>query len=381
MKSIKTPIICHLSPFSSEYGGTFVDSLLHLARYCRDNIQLETMCIFPEAARSREWLKAFDAEGIRCEFIPRRRNVVSDVRLLLRELEPSIFHTHFSTYDLSPIFLKLVSYRDSKIVWHYHNAGATTLLQRIKDVIKIRFLARYFGVSCIAVGDGVFNSLIGAGLSAKNLLLVHNGINTSRFHSSSDVRKRARELLGVSEGQVVFLLLGWEPFRKGVDIFVKAAFDVVSTNSGKSLFLIVGRKETREFVAKLPEYTGLGSSVRVIDPIEDFSSLVNGIDVLVSSSRSEGLPYAVSEAMATEKLVLCSDIPGMREIYGKSAGVWFFPTEDWKMLAALMQRIEVLPDVERDQLSKTSSEYVRTQLSLDVWVEKIAKIYRNLLQS
>ena len=379
VKYIKKPVICHLSPFGSEYGGSFVDSLLCIARYCRQKMQMETICVFPERAKTRNWLKTFKADGIRCEFIPTRRNVASDLRSLLRDCDPVIFHCHFSTYDLSPIFLKLTSGRRAEIIWHYHNAGGPTLLQRIKDRIKIQLLARYFGVSCIAVGDAVFDSLIDAGLPPENLFLVYNGINMRRFYPSVHVRERARESLGVSERQLVFLLLGWEPFRKGVDIFVKAAFHVAPKNSPKNLFLVVGRKETRDFVAKSPEYERLGSCVRVIEPTDDFSSLVNGIDVLVSASRSEAFSYAISEAMATGKLVLCSDVAGMREIYGKSNGVWFFPNEDWKTLSQLMQRVEAVPSVERAQLSKSNREYIMSHYSLELWAEKMGGVYRRLV--
>jgi glycosyltransferase involved in cell wall biosynthesis len=374
-------VICHLSNFSPDYSGTFIDSLLSLARYCDDKLHIETFCIFPETARGRRWLQTFDKEGVRYAFLPRRRNVISDARCLLRDYDPLIFHTHFFLYDFCAIFLKLTLYKDSKVVWHYHDITGLTLPERIKDVVKLGFIGHYIGDRCIAVGDGVYRSLLRAGFPREKLSLVDNGIDTRRFFLNHNVRKCVRESFGVTEGQTVFLLLGLDPQRKGTDIFVKAALEVVGNSTANSLFLIVGRKETRDFVLKLHEYALLKSYLRVIDPREDFASLLNGIDVLVSASRREAFPYAVAEGLAAEKLILCSDITGMREIYGNSEGVWFFPSEGWKILAELMQRAEKVTRMEREQLGRINHEYVKAHYSLDRWCEKIGRIYSGLLQS
>src|SRR6266542_6601810 len=102
------------------------------------------------------------------------------------------------------------------------------------------------------------------------------------------------------------------------------------------------------------ESSRLGSALRIIDPIEDFAFFLNGIDVLVSASRSEGLPYAVLEAMAARKLILSSDIAGAREAYGGSKGVWFFPAQDWRTLTALMKRSRELQFEQLHMLSEAN---------------------------
>jgi glycosyltransferase involved in cell wall biosynthesis len=376
---MKKPVICQLCNFSPETPGTFVDAIVSLARYCHDGMQIETFCIFPDSAQNKHWLQIFDEEGIRYGLVPRRRNVVSKIRQLLEDYDPLIFHTHFSLYDLCPVFLKLMYYKTAKIVWHYHNPTGPTRLQRLKDFVKLQIIARNFSDRCIAVGDGVHQSLIGAGFPPEKLILIHNGINTQRFCPDNNLRKFARESVGVSDGHTVYLLLGWAPVRKGVDIFVKAALNVVRKSNPNSLFLIVGGRETREFVANIPETSRPEPSLRVIDPHADFALVLNGIDVLVSCSRSEGFSYAVSEAMAAGKLIICSDIPGVRDVYGTLKGVWLFPTEKWRELAVLMQRAEKLLGSEREHLGHANREYIVANHSLETWTEKIGEIYRSLL--
>jgi glycosyltransferase involved in cell wall biosynthesis len=106
---------------------------------------------------------------------------------------------------------------------------------------------------------------------------------------------------------------------------------------------------------------------------------LKGVDVLVSASRSEGLTYAVLESMTAGKVVLLSDIPSVRETFGRSKGVWLYPSEDWKMLAALMEKVLLLQSYERQSLGQANSQYVIENHSLDRWSEQIGQLYKELI--
>jgi glycosyltransferase involved in cell wall biosynthesis len=192
-------------------------------------------------------------------------------------------------------------------------------------------------------------------------------------------RTRIRESLGVAEEQFVYLLLGWEPDRKGVDRFVQAAVKTTRAAEAPALFLIVGERATRDFVARLPESLSLGDRLRVIDPVEDFPALLSAIDVMVSSSRREAFGYAVVESMAAGKMVLSSDIPGARKTYGESQGVWLFPVEDASAQAAAMARVRALPAAERDALGGANARYVADRYSVTAWAQRVGDVYQDLL--
>jgi glycosyltransferase involved in cell wall biosynthesis len=379
---MKTPVFCHISNFSPEYPGTFVDALLCLAQHSRDDFQAQTLCIFPEEARERSWLKRFKDKGVDYGFVPRTRNVVGQLRNLLHGYNPLVFHTHFFLYDLCPVLLKVRSYREfrhSKIIWHYHNPANVKFPQRLKDIVKLQLLGSYFGNSCIAVGDGVYESLLKVGLSRDKLHLIHNGVATERFLPNEALRVSGRRALGIAENQFVYLLLGLDPLRKGVDVFIKAALDLVRSSVPNVLFLVVGRKETQAFVRNLPEYASVERKLKVIDPTEDVATLFGSVDVLVSASKSEGLAYSVLESMAAERLVLSSDIPGVQQSYGPAQGVWLFPNKDWAALAKLMGKSRELSLAERRHLGQLNSRYIQERYSLQIWAEKVTHIYSSIL--
>jgi len=246
--------------------------------------------------------------------------------------------------------------------------------QRVKDLVKVRLLGRIVN-GFICVGSGVYRSAMDRGFPRQKLILTHNAVDVDRFNATSLSQEVCRKRLGAAQGQVVYLTLGRNPIIKGVDIFLRAAEDMNRATGTDNLFLILGTKLTHEYVADFKGCAHLNHRFRVLDPTDDFPSLLGGIEVFVAASRTEGFSYAVLEAMAAGKLVLCSDIPGTREIYGNLDGVWLFAPEDWQTLAVLMQKAARLPSKERDDLGRQNSEFVTRHHSLKPWAEDIVKTY------
>jgi glycosyltransferase involved in cell wall biosynthesis len=209
--------------------------------------------------------------------------------------------------------------------------------------------------------------------------LIHNGINTRHFVSDDAARRTTRKAFGVSDDETVFLALGYNPRIKGVDIFMEAAAKAVEQGAAKSIFVVIGRDATRDFVAQRPECARLGASLRIIAPTERFGELLNGIDVLVSPSRSEGFSYALAEAMSSQKLVLVSDILGMREIYGRAHGAWLYTPHNSAALANLIARVGRLSVNERAHLGEMNRNYIVERHSLETWCEAMGNLYATLL--
>ncbi len=264
-------------------------------------------------------------------------------------------------------------FRHSNVVWHYHSVQTTRTRDRIKDMIKLGIIGRCLTGGVIAVGNAVYESLSNAGMPGEKIVLAYNGIDVHRFVWNSDSRKEVRNLVGISESSTIFLLLGRHPEIKGLDIFLKAVEKVTSHGSSDAVFLIVGKEETKKVVSAMTGRTGLRQAVRVIDPFEDFASLLNGVDVFVSSSRTEGSPYAVLEAMAAKKVIVSSDIaiPVVRGPHGRSEGVLVYPTEDWEALCEIMEKCMAMDKFKRDVLGSANFEHVNKYYSVEKWAEKI----------
>ena len=87
---------------------------------------------------------------------------------------------------------------------------------------------------------------------------------------------------------------------------------------GEQAFLGVtvgGGDPARELVGR----RGLGDLVRVLEPDPDVRRLYAAADVFASTSRAEGMPFSVAEALCSGVAVVASDLPGHRAVAGDVA--------------------------------------------------------------
>jgi glycosyltransferase involved in cell wall biosynthesis len=370
-------LICHLCHFSPEVPGTFLDGALRLATVAARRLQAHTIVVLPEAARERRWLTRLDNSAV-----PYFCTAPSGVR---QALAPSIathdtviLHSHFTAYDLAACGLSIANRRKFKTIVHLHSEASPSAKQAVKDIIKMRILARYVYDRFIAVSDNVEANILARGVPQDKVHLVRNAVAVDRVVYNSEQRRQARAAFGFKDEDTVVLLLGWDPHRKGVDLFLEAAA-VVGKRTNSAVFCITGQEATKQFVANHPESSDLGDNLRILEPVEDFPSLLNAVDIFVSASRREGLPYAVLEAMATEKLVIASEIEGVSRSYGMAEGVWLFPVGDAARLAELSGRAVEKTEQERRALGRLNRLFVEANFSLEPWADRIVGIYEDLL--
>lgn len=92
-----------------------------------------------------------------------------------------------------------------------------------------------------------------------------------------------------------------------------AAFRVVSSRSRASL-VIVGDGPYRPHVERLVREHGLAGRVVLMGCRKDVSRLLRSADLFLMSSRTEGLPNALLEAMAAGLGIVATNVPGCRDL-------------------------------------------------------------------
>jgi glycosyltransferase involved in cell wall biosynthesis len=373
------PLICQLCSFSPEVPGTFVDALLRLEAVAAERLQADTLFIFPAAAFERPWLSRFTRYAIAAP-----RDLGETLAPLIPERDAVILHSHFVAYDIAAARLALAYPKKVKTVTvvHLHSESPPSWRQTIKDIAKVRLLGRFAYDRWIAASDNVEANALARGVPRNRLVLIRNAIDVQRFAPNQERRSAMRAELGFKDDELVFLLVGWDPHRKGVDLFLEAASSVA--NRQRVVFCIVGQDATKRFVVNHPR--GLGGTsymparLSIIEPVEDFPALLDGVDVLVSASRSEaGLPYAVLEAMAAEDLVIASEIAGVRQSGRLAPGVWLFQVGDARALAELLERAVDTSAEERHELGQANRAAVEAEAALQPWAERVVGIYEELL--
>lgn len=209
-------------------------------------------------------------------------------------------------------------------------------------------------------------------------------VNSREWHNA---RRRLRfELEIPPEAQVVSMVASIVA-RKGHDIFVEAAAEIVKVNP-RVVFVVAGDvpvgHEHQRFVQRLRNRIGeldLTSRFRWLGYREDVWAVYAGSDVVVLPSRGEGLPRVLIEALAAGCRVVASNTTGVREIitdgrYG-SIVVGYDPST---YAAAILKELE-LGAREDDKLRLRRSASIRKRFDVSGYIREFEHSVMSLVRS
>lgn len=274
-----------------------------------------------------------DAKGMLMVSMPTlRRNVdlLNDAwtfwRLvrLLRRLRPAIVHTHmakagaiarFATIAYNALWARhdparLVHTFHGHVLEGYFSAPSTAVFLAIE-----RFLARRTD-ALVAVSNQIRDELLQSyGIGKEDRFhVVPLGFDLDSLVAINDnARRLAREELNIPETAKVILWIGRLTSIKQPEVFLKAAH-LIARQYPKAVFLIVGDGELRGEVESIADRLQLKDHLRFLGWRRDLSRIYGASDLLMLTSRNEGTPVALIEAMAAGLPSVSPDVGGIRDV-------------------------------------------------------------------
>ena len=150
--------------------------------------------------------------------------------------------------------------------------------------------------------------------AAKSVLMSGVGIKTEEFGLLPDSEKVSlRKSMSIGEKDQVLMYVGELTKRKHQDFLIRMVAELVKKESGLHLVL-AGGGDSADFYKKLAEKLNIESNVHFLGFRNDVKELLSTADIYVSSSRQEGLPVNIMEAMASGLAVVSFDIRGNKEL-------------------------------------------------------------------
>lgn len=175
------------------------------------------------------------------------------------------------------------------------------------------------------------------GFPAERIKVVFNGVDTARFKPDLSLRKSQRRSWGLAERDVAVGVLARLDPMKDHRTFLRAAA-LLAEQRPVIRFLCVGGGPLREPLEQLAHELGISDRVLFTGEADPVAAL-NALDLVCSSSISEGFPNVLAEAMACGKPCVATKAGDSAEIIGDCGSI--VATRDPPALArAILGEIE-----------------------------------------
>lgn len=163
------------------------------------------------------------------------------------------------------------------------------------------------------------------------------GIRLERFAPAQDGEKeQIRHEYHIPETDFVFVYAAEFSKRKN-QAFLIRAFAEICRKYPQMRLILAGKGALQEDCRELARQLGVQDSICFPGHIADIGHLYTACDVCVSSSRIEGLPFNIMEAMACGLPVIASDIKGHRELVAEGETGWLYQSGN---SASLQEKLE-----------------------------------------
>jgi glycosyltransferase involved in cell wall biosynthesis len=280
---------------------------------------------------------------------------------------PLVVHTHSSKAGI--LGRAAARAAGAEVVVHsihgfgFHDSQSPPLRRFLVGLERVasRWTDAFIAVSEENVKLGVREKI----LSAERVRLIRSGFDTARFLTGS--RERGRRLLGIPEGVPVVGTIGVLKPQKAPLDFVEVARRV-RERFPAARFVMIGDGELRPKVEEAAAKGLQGGSFLLAGWREEIPDLLRAFDVFLLTSRWEGLPRVVPQALLSGVPVVATAVDGTREIVEDGVDGCLAPPGDVEALARrvvdlLSGRAVLNPLFQRDRLLREfdQREMVRAQ--------------------
>jgi glycosyltransferase involved in cell wall biosynthesis len=240
-----------------------------------------------------------------------------------------------------------------------------------------RWVARYSDrIVVVAERDREKGLKAGVGRE-EQYVLIESAVPLAAFDPGSVNGCDFRQELGVPEGAPIVGTVGRFAYQKAPEVMLGAAREIL-THHSQVHFVYVGDGPLKQQVLDgLGDFPG-HPRLHLVGLRRDIPRIVAAFDVFLLSSRYEGLPRVVVEAMALEKPVVSTPADGVVDVVLPDRTGIIVPQGDTAAMARATLDLLKEPD-RRRELGATARTMVRDRFDLGRMIRQIENLYEELL--
>lgn len=185
--------------------------------------------------------------------------------------------------------------------------------RRPKRVLANRLLLRRRD-RVIAVGEHVREALVdNEGIPISRVEVIYNGVDGQRFNPTRPNRIAVRASLGLRETEIGVIQVARLNRLKDYETAIRT-MQIVCRNAPNVRYFIVGEGEERTKIEAMVRDVNMENQIRMLGLREDVAELLEGMDMFLLTSVSEGIPLTLIEAMCAQLPCVATCVGGIPEV-------------------------------------------------------------------
>ena len=287
------------------------------------------------------------------------------VRALLAQNSVNVLHSHGYRSDILDIGVA----RRMRIpsVTTLHGFSATDRKARVYEWLQLRGARRASAI--VAVSTNVADRVLASGARRASVHLIRNAESSA---TTPVERITARARLGLN-GDLHLGWIGRLSSEKGPDVMVEAMrylSDLPLTLS------FIGDGPDRTSLVGRINGLGLADRVRFHGRVSNAASLLRAFDGIALSSRTEGTPMVLLEAMRAGVPIVATRVGGIPDMLSDDQALLVKP-DDPEALAAAIRSALVNPKASAERSMRAHARLV-AEFGAEAWLEKYETLYRSI---
>ena len=201
------------------------------------------------------------------------------------------------------------------------------------------------------------------------------GITLKDFEGLSHLRQQKREEMGVKDEDIVLISMGDLVPRKNYGAAIRA---IAKANDPRLQYMICGRGPELENLQALAKELGVENQIHFLGFRTDVKELLTGADIFLFTTRQEGMPRSMMEAMASGLPCVSSRIRGNVDLIEEGVNGYTCLTDDVDGYAAAIAKIAGDPAL-RETMRTNNLEKIKNY-DITVVEKQIRAIYADVLK-
>jgi glycosyltransferase involved in cell wall biosynthesis len=215
------------------------------------------------------------------------------------------------------------------------------------------------------------------GIDRARVDVITNGIDTDFFSPvDPDEKIKIRRQLGLPEqGIIMGCVAALRPVKNHEGLI--SAFAAVAAAHGDAVLVLVGDGPLHDKLKARCEQMDSRHQVIFTGRKDAVDQYLKSFDIFVLNSSTEGLSYAVLEAMASGLPVVATDVGGNRRLVDHEKNGFLYPEGNEQTLSRILISLGKNPDGITG-MGRLAREKVRTDYSIDTMVQKYQTLYKKI---